>query len=548
MQPGLLAPSTLLHQRYCIEKQVGTGDFGAVYKARDTLFSHRLVAIKEMNQGGLSPRELAEASAAFEHEALFLAGLAHPHLPRIHDQFAEQGRSYMVMDFIDGSTLEEYLEKIALRLPLEEVLDIGLQLCSALEYLHTRQPPLIFRDLKPANVMRTSDGHVYLIDFGIARHFQPGKAKDTIPLGSQGYAAPEQYGKAQTTLQTDIYGLGALLHQLVTGHDPSLTPFRFAPVRVRQSPVSGQLDALLKEMLAMEMSKRPASMTVVREHLLRLLAQQTANQLSPLQQSQSLLIKRRSFGCWIAGSLFVLTAVGSTFATSYTLQYIAARSRLTPPDTTTPPTKATPPPGTTNTLSLTVPLYTYRGHQGTVAALSWSPNGRWIASSGVLDKTVQVWEATTGNHVLTYRLHPAAVNTVAWSPDGQYIASAGQDGIVQVWPPQAIQAGQEDEIGSHPAPLSIVRYAGHGGAAVNNLAWSPDGAYIASAGEDITVQLWHSLTARHIFTYTQHSKGGAEGSLQGVTSVTWSPNGKYIASGAYDGTVQLWNASPVPAP
>ncbi len=167
----------------------------------------------------------------------------------------------------------------------------------------------------------------------------------------------------------------------------------------------------------------------------------------------------------------MLTAVGSTFATSYTLQYIAARSRLTPPDTTTPPTKATPPPGTTNTLSLTVPLYTYRGHQGTVAALSWSPNGRWIASSGVLDKTVQVWEATTGNHVLTYRLHPAAVNTVAWSPDGQYIASAGQDGIVQVWPPQAIQAGQEDEIGSHPAPLSIVRYAGHGGAAVNNLAF-----------------------------------------------------------------------------
>src|SRR5690348_11683503 len=100
MQPGLLAPSTLLHQRYCIEKQVGTGGFGAVYKARDTLFSHRLVAIKEMNQSGLSPRELAEASAAFQHEALFLAGLAHPHLPRIHDQFAEQGRSYMVMDFI----------------------------------------------------------------------------------------------------------------------------------------------------------------------------------------------------------------------------------------------------------------------------------------------------------------------------------------------------------------------------------------------------------------------------------------------------------------
>lgn len=189
----------------------------------------------------------------------------------------------------------------------------------------------------------------------------------------------------------------------------------------------------------------------------------------------------------------------------------------------------------------------YDGHSSWVNAVSWSPDGKYIASASS-DRTVQVWEATTGNHVLTYRLHPAAVNTIAWSPDSEHIASAGQDGIVQVWSPQAIQAGQEDEIGSHPAPLSIVRYAGHGGAAVNNLAWSPDGAYIASAGEDITAQLWHSLTARHIFTYTQHSKGGAQGSLQGVTSVTWSPNGKYIASGAYDGTVQLWNASPVPAP
>src|SRR5438067_11494286 len=165
------------------------------------------------------------------------------------------------MNFIAGDTLEDHLDKFAWRLSVEATLDIGLQLSPVLDYLHSQQPPIIFRDLKPANIMRTVDNHVYLIDFGIARHFRPGKAKDTIPLGSRGYAAPEQYGKAQTTPQSDIYGLGATLHELVTGHDPSLTPFRFAPVRVRQSPVSGQLDALLKEMLAMEMSKRPVSMT-----------------------------------------------------------------------------------------------------------------------------------------------------------------------------------------------------------------------------------------------------------------------------------------------
>src|SRR5207249_9876477 len=100
-----LAPSSLLHWRYSIVSQVGTGGFGAVYHARDTLFSNRLVAIKEMSQDGLRPQERAEAIAAFEHEALLLADLSHPNLPRIHDHFTEHGCSYVVMDFIAGDTL-----------------------------------------------------------------------------------------------------------------------------------------------------------------------------------------------------------------------------------------------------------------------------------------------------------------------------------------------------------------------------------------------------------------------------------------------------------
>src|SRR5881227_3207606 len=146
------------------------------------------------------------------------------------------------MDFIAGDTLEDYLDQFGPSFSVEIVLEIGLQLCTVLDYLHSHQPPIIFRDLKPANIMRTADNHVYLIDFGIARHFKPGKAKDTIPLGSMGYAAPEQFGKAQTNPQTDIYGLGATLHQLLTGDDPSLTPFRFEPLHLHNSPFSTQLD------------------------------------------------------------------------------------------------------------------------------------------------------------------------------------------------------------------------------------------------------------------------------------------------------------------
>src|SRR2546426_9755425 len=148
-----LFPSYLLHSRYSIVSQIGTGGFGAVYQAKDTLFSHRLVAIKEMSQDGLSPQELAEATIAFEREAFLLTDLTHPNLPRIHDHFSEHGRSYVVMDFITGDTLEDYLDKVVRRLPVEAALDIGIQLCTVLDYLHSHQPPIIFRDLKPANMI-----------------------------------------------------------------------------------------------------------------------------------------------------------------------------------------------------------------------------------------------------------------------------------------------------------------------------------------------------------------------------------------------------------
>ncbi len=186
---------------------------------------------------------------------------------------------------------------------------------TVLDYLHTRQPPIIFRDLKPANIMRTADNHVYLIDFGIARHFKPGKAKDTIPLGSKGYAAPEQYGKAQSTPQSDIYGLGATLHQLLTGDDPTLNPFRFALIHVGKSPIAAPLNALLKQMLEMEMSKRPASMAVVKRELERLLAQQTAQQLS---QSQQYAVRGSSGETLLIGFVSVVAACSvSSAITAY---------------------------------------------------------------------------------------------------------------------------------------------------------------------------------------------------------------------------------------
>src|SRR5216683_1793829 len=283
---GLLVYNHLLKQRYRIINPVGQGGFGAVYKAADLQFGNRLVAIKEMSQSSLSSQELVEATEAFKREALLLAGLTHPNLPRIYEQFTDMGRWYLVMDFIEGETLEEHLDKLKDgKLPVEKVLEIGIQLCNVLEYLHMRQPPIIFRDLKPANVMLTIHGHVYLIDFGIARHFKPGQAKDTTALGSTGYAAPEQYGKAQTTPRADIYALGATLHQMLSGKDPSDTPFHFAPLKLGGHLLLAELEKLLMQMLEVDTSKRPASAVEVKQKLQHIFNIYTVAQTHPLPNS-----------------------------------------------------------------------------------------------------------------------------------------------------------------------------------------------------------------------------------------------------------------------
>src|SRR5260370_30525945 len=192
------------------------------------------------------------------------------------------------MDFIEGETLEEHLNKEKEgHLPYEEVLQIGIQLCTVLGYLHTRQPPIIFRDLKPTNIMLITDGQLYLIDFGIARHFKPEQTKDTIAFGSPGYAAPEQYGKTQSTPRADIYSLGVTLHQLLTGSDPSDTPFQFAPLQLQGQPTPPGLEPLITQMLDMNKDKRPASMFVVKQELQRIATQKSVSPLSsPLPLTQ----------------------------------------------------------------------------------------------------------------------------------------------------------------------------------------------------------------------------------------------------------------------
>jgi len=301
---GKLSPNHVLKQRYRICSLMGQGGMGAVYKAEDMQFGNRFMAVKEMRLTALNLDEANQAIAAFQDEALLLAGLMHPNMPRIYDHFSEDGHWYLLMDFIDGPTLEEYLLNSQYGyLPLEEVIDIGIQLCTALDYLHTRQPPIIFRDLKPANIIRTDNGQLSLIDFGIARHFKPGQLKDTIPFGSVGYAAPEQYGRVQTSPRADIYSLGATLHHLLSGHSPTLNPFRFALLQSHGQAVPAELEALIMQMVALDENNRPASVSTISQELQWIAARNTSTQLGiiPLEFNAGLPFAAQQFDLLICG-------------------------------------------------------------------------------------------------------------------------------------------------------------------------------------------------------------------------------------------------------
>ncbi len=272
-QTGRIPRQSVLHQRYIIVGPLGRGGMSAVYQAVDIQNGNRHIAIKEMSQGHLSGPELAEAIMRFQQEASLLHSLQHPNLPRIYEVFEEQGRCYLVMEYIDGKNLLQLLQENGMRpLPVAQVVNYASQLCDVLTYLHQHQPPIIFRDLKPTNVMITEDGHIYLIDFGIARFFKEGQQQDTVLLGSPGYAPPEQHGSAQTSPRSDLYALGATLHCCLTGKDPYLSKerFVFAPVCQINPLVPLELDQLIQRLVAVDERYRPASALEVQQWLSRI--------------------------------------------------------------------------------------------------------------------------------------------------------------------------------------------------------------------------------------------------------------------------------------
>lgn len=256
----------MLQGRYKISRLLGGGGMGMVYLANDQRLANRPCAIKEMVDHFIDQAQRIEANEYFAREADTLAQLKHQAIPAITDRFELSNRHYLVMEYVEGRNLEEELAVRGEPLPEGLVIDIARQLCDVLAYLHGLIPPIIYRDMKPSNVMLNANGRVVLVDFGIARLFKAAR-KGTM-IGTLGFAPPEQY-QGLVDPRSDIYSLGATLHYILTGRDPEkFPPFSFPPVRDLRPGVSSNLAGAIDAALAYEMDGRPARIQEFRDMML----------------------------------------------------------------------------------------------------------------------------------------------------------------------------------------------------------------------------------------------------------------------------------------
>jgi WD40 repeat protein len=519
----------LLQGRYVLGAILGSGGFSSVYHAWDRQAGGQEVAIKQINLQGLSAEESIEATNTFNREVTVLSTLDHPQVPRIYHHFHDQNHWYLVLEYIKGQTLENVLAMRAVQsrlLPLEEILAIVRQICTVLEYLHSRQPPIVFRDLKPSNIIRTPTGKLCLIDFGIARHFRPGQARDTQPLGSPGYAAPEQYGRGQTTPQTDIYSLGALCHFLLSGKDPAEAdnPLALPVLRLNGQPGGAQLEALVQCMLAPDPHERPTGVRNVIEVLEQVEQEASTDEvrriwLPPTPQeypgSDRLpinfrrpqrpgFLSRRTMLITL-GACAVTAAGGGAIFWSHVQNKPGVFGRSLP------------------ARSVSSGAYSYSGHTAAVRGIAWAPDNQRLASASV-DATVHIWNPMArDNSPLIYRGHTGPVNTVAWTPDGTGVASGSNDGTVQIWSPtgsMTLMQRLNNMVTEH------------------TVAWAPDNQHLAIAGWDVLIWNQQQPQKGEIDYYVTNTQGAN----QGVTySVAWAPDSQRFVSGYNDQTVRAWD-------
>jgi serine/threonine protein kinase len=246
----------LIGLRYRLVRVLGEGGMKRVFEAEDTRLNNRQCVVAELLDATTDQAQHQVNRAAFEREADLLLELDNEYIPKVFDRFSDGNLHYLVMELVPGTTLEQCVANAGGKIDQKPAIEFARQILSALHYLHSLAPPIVFRDLKPDNVMVTPERRIKLIDFGIARHFT--KARGTM-IGTQGYAAPEQY-RGKVDPRSDIYAFGALMHRILSGRDPqSEPPFSFPPLISLCPAIAPHLAQLIDRCLSLDAEKRPRS-------------------------------------------------------------------------------------------------------------------------------------------------------------------------------------------------------------------------------------------------------------------------------------------------
>lgn len=258
-----LAVGQVLHERYTILELAAQGGMSTIYRASDSNLPG-FWAIKQMTPLQARAEDLSSIRAQFRQEAEILTRLRHPGVPRIIDFFTERDIDYLVMEFVEGECLEHLLDTHR-SLSEYDATRIAMALLEILEHLHSHG--IIYRDMKPGNVIVTRDGRIVLVDFGISRLFTTGKSTDTVIVGTPGFASPEHYGRGQTDARSDVFSMGATLHQMLTGHDPSDSPFTFTSPAKAQPGLSLGVSEVVMRAVDLLPERRFATAAAMREAL-----------------------------------------------------------------------------------------------------------------------------------------------------------------------------------------------------------------------------------------------------------------------------------------
>lgn len=475
---------------YKITRMIGHGGFGAVYEAETSEPPISRVAIKE----SFDP----ESIVGFRQEFAVLSNLDHPNLPQYLDVFEADDNGYLVMEFVPGQSLQEVLDRQQTALIESQVLGYALQLCDALAYLHQQQPPILHRDVKPANIRLTPEGLIKLVDFGLLKQGSSQTRRTIRGVGTPAYAPVEQYGRAEqhTDARSDIYSLGATLYHLLGGHEPLAATDRIIAERDPLPPL--------------------------RQHAPRL----SSNVADAVMRAISITQHHR----FTDTNEFKAALLGITVAAAQPASPSQPATRATAPQPaiTTPETPPAAPIGVPRhdeqahlprQPALMEQVDYLAGHTDHVTGLAWSSSSTSLISCS-LDGTVRSWHPGSNKGSEVVADYKSPLWHIIRIPDTAHVAVGGAHRRIDVL--DEATGAVHYSMGPHQGTIL-------------QLALQPSGHVIASAGIDLSVRLWDLRT--HNLIHQLH------GHLRSVSDVAWHPTKSIVASTSEDGTLRIWSAA-----